>query len=71
MLLLVVLLLGFVAWRGWVAWQARENRIQAACRRAEQRMGAMEQRIEALRRDQRAQIQRIAGCGGHQSCASR
>ena len=29
-LLMVVLLLGFVAWRGWAAWQARETRIQAA-----------------------------------------
>lgn len=58
-LLLAVLLLGFVAWRGWAAWQARENRIQATAAGAEQRMAAMEQRIEALRRDQRAQTQRI------------
>jgi uroporphyrin-3 C-methyltransferase len=58
-LLLLVLLLGFVAWRGWVAWQTRETRIQAASASAEQRVGALEQRIEALRRDQRAQIQRI------------
>jgi uroporphyrin-3 C-methyltransferase len=58
-LLLVVLLLGFLAWRGWVAWQAREARMQAASFSAEQRVSALEQRIEALRRDQRAQIQRI------------
>ena len=58
-LLLLVLLLGFVAWRGWVAWQARETRLQMASTSAEQRMAALEQRIEALRRDQRAQIQRI------------
>ena len=58
-LLLVVLLLGFVAWRGWTAWQVRETRIQAAAAGTEQRMAAMEQRIEALRRDQRAQTQRI------------
>ena len=58
-LLLVVLLLGFVAWRGWAAWQARENRIQATATSTEQRMAALEQRIEALRRDQRAQIQRL------------
>ena len=58
-MLLLVLLLGFVAWRGWVAWQAWETRAQAASASAEQRMAALEQRIEALRRDQRAQIQRI------------
>jgi uroporphyrin-3 C-methyltransferase len=58
-LLLLVLLLGFVAWRrGWAAWQARETRIQAAAASAEQRLTALEQRIEVLRRDQRAQIQR-------------
>lgn len=58
-LLLLVLLLGLVAWRGWAAWQARETRLQAANLGAEQRVAALEQRIEALRRDQRAQTQRI------------
>ena len=58
-LLVVVLLLGLVAWRGWAVWQAREIRIQAAASSAEQRVTALEQRIEALRRDQRAQIQRL------------
>lgn len=58
-LLLLVLVLGLVAWRGWAAWQARETRIQATTASAEQRVAALEQRIEALRRDQRAQIQRL------------
>jgi uroporphyrin-3 C-methyltransferase len=58
-LLLLMLLLGFMAWRGWAAWQARETRIQAASLGAEQRVTALEQRIEALRRDQRAQTQRL------------
>jgi uroporphyrin-3 C-methyltransferase len=58
-LLLLLLLLGFLAWRGWAAWQARETRIQATTADAEQRVAALEQRVEALRRDQRAQIQRI------------
>ena len=58
-LLLLVLLLGFVAWRGGTAWQARETRTRATIASAEQRLTALEQRIEALRRDQRAQIQRI------------
>lgn len=58
-LLVVVLLLGFATWRGWAAWQAREATTRAASASAEQRMAALEQRIEALRRDQRAQIQRL------------
>ena len=58
-MLLVVLLLGLLAWRGWSAWKASENRTQATAAQAEQRIAALEQRIEALRRDQRAQTQRI------------
>ena len=57
--LLVVLLLGLLAWRGWVALKARENHAQAAAAQAEQRIAALEQRIEALRGDQRKQTQRI------------
>ncbi len=57
--LLVVLLSGLLAWRGWVAWQARETQAQARADAAEQRIAALEQRIDALRRDQRAQTQRI------------
>ena len=58
-LLLVVLLLGFTAWRGWAAWQAQQATAQAATASTEQRVAALEQRIETLRRDQRAQIQRL------------
>lgn len=57
--LLVVLLLGLLAWRGWVTWRAGEHRAQAHAAETEQRIAALEQRIEALRRDQRAQTQRI------------
>ena len=57
--LLVVLLLGLAGWRGWVAWHAREQQAQATIDQAEQRIAALEQRLEALRRDQRAQTQRI------------
>ena len=57
--LLLVLLLGFATWRGWAAWQARQATAQAIAASNEQRVAALEQRIEALRRDQRAQIQRL------------
>lgn len=57
--LLVLALLGVAGWRGWVAWQARESRIQAEAESAGQRVLALEQRLETLRRDQRAQTQRI------------
>ena len=59
LLLVVVLASGLLAWRGWVAWQAREAGVQAQAQAAEQRIAALEQRIAALRRDQRAQTQRI------------
>ena len=57
--LAIVLVAGLAGWRGWVAWQARETRAQAEVQDAEQRVVALEQRLEALRRDQRAQTQRI------------
>ena len=57
--LLVVLLLGLAGWRGWVAWQAHDQQAQAKVDEAEQRVAALEQRLDALRRDQRAQNQRI------------
>lgn len=58
-MLLALLLLGLLGWRGWVMWQARETHAQASAAETEQRIGALEQRIDALRRDQRAQTQRI------------
>lgn len=58
-LLLALLLLGLLGWRGWAMWQAREARVRASAAESEQRIGALEQRIDALRRDQRAQTQRI------------
>jgi uroporphyrin-3 C-methyltransferase len=56
---LAVLLLGLLGWRGWSMWQAREHHARATALEAEQRIGALEQRLDALRRDQRAQAQRI------------
>ena len=57
--LVVLALLGVLGWRGWATWQARETRSQAESVAVGQRIAALEQRIEALRRDQRAQTQRI------------
>lgn len=56
---LALLLLGLLGWRGWATWQARQAHAQASAMETEQRIGALEQRIDALRRDQRAQTQRI------------
>ena len=58
-MLLALLLLGLLGWRGWAMWQARQSQARANAIETEQRIGALEQRIEALRRDQRAQTQRI------------
>ena len=58
-MLLALLLLGLLGWRGWAMWQARETHARASAVETEQRIGALEQRIDALRRDQRAQTQRI------------
>jgi uroporphyrin-3 C-methyltransferase len=58
LLLLALGLLGLGAWRGWVWWQKRDAQAQAEVE-AIQRITALEARVEALRRDQRAQTQRI------------
>lgn len=57
--LLALLLLGLLGWRGWALWQTHEARLRASATESEQRIGALEQRIDVLRRDQRAQTQRI------------
>ncbi|TQM16897.1 uroporphyrin-3 C-methyltransferase [Pseudoxanthomonas sp. 3HH-4] len=56
---LVVLAIGVGAWRGWVWWQARNAEEQTAQSAAMQRIEALEARTDALRRDQRAQAQRL------------
>ncbi|WAC62558.1 hypothetical protein OVA13_14335 [Pseudoxanthomonas sp. SL93] len=58
-LLLAVAVASLVGWRGWVWWQARHAQEQAVVDDAEQRVAALEARVEALRRDQRAQTQRL------------
>ncbi|WP_334178426.1 uroporphyrinogen-III C-methyltransferase [Pseudoxanthomonas sp.] len=56
---LLVLVVGVGAWRGWAWWLARGMEAQIAKTAAEQRLEALESRTEALRRDQRAQAQRL------------
>lgn len=56
---LVLLALGLGAWRGWAWWQARNVQEQSAQSAAAQRLEALEARTDALRRDQRAQAQRL------------
>lgn len=58
-LAVVVLVVGLGAWRGWAWWQARNAQVQTAQTAAEQRLEALEARTDALRRDQRAQAQRL------------
>ena len=57
--LLALVVLGLLGWRGWLEWQAREARLQASAQESAQRAAALEERIAAVRRDQRAQAQRI------------
>lgn len=56
-LALIVVAIG--TWRGWAWWQARSAQAQSMQSAAEQRLDALESRTEALRRDQRAQAQRL------------
>lgn len=58
--LLVALLLAVLGWRGWGLWQARQAQVAASARIDAEQWRALEARVSALRRDQRAQAQRIA-----------
>jgi uroporphyrin-3 C-methyltransferase len=53
---LFVLLLAFAGWRAWTWWQAQQRAAEADTAR---QLDALAGRIDALRRDQRAQAQRI------------
>ncbi|WP_242007428.1 uroporphyrinogen-III C-methyltransferase [Luteimonas cucumeris] len=57
--LLAVLLLAGAGWWGWQAWQSRQASAQAQVADAEQRVGLLEESLDALRRDQRSQAQRL------------
>jgi len=57
--LLVLLALALLGWRGWTWWQARLAGEQAQATASAQQWQALDARIDALRRDQRAQAQRL------------
>lgn len=57
-LLLILALAGAGAW-GWMQWQARSERERAKAEDAGQRLDSLEGRIDSIRRDQRAQLQRL------------
>ena len=57
--LLALLLLALVGWRGWSWWSTQESAARAAVSDAEQRIAALEARLDSLRRDQRGQGQRL------------
>lgn len=58
-LAVLVLVVGLAAWRGWAWWQAQGEGKRDEQAMTVQRLEALEARAEALRRDQRAQAQRL------------
>jgi uroporphyrin-3 C-methyltransferase len=57
--LLLLLLLALAGWRGWHWWQARSGRALSAASDTTQQLQALDARIDSLRRDLRAQSQRL------------
>jgi uroporphyrin-3 C-methyltransferase len=57
--LLLLALVAVLGWRGWTAWQDRQAREAASASEQAGHWQAIEDRIAALRRDQRAQAQRM------------
>ena len=58
--LVLLVLLAALGWRGWLWWQSRGTAANDASRTQTEQWRAVDARIDALRRDQRAQSQRIA-----------
>ncbi len=57
--LVLLALLAVLGWRGWVWWQARTAKEDAVAAGTGERLDALVGRMDALRRDQRAQQQRL------------
>jgi uroporphyrin-3 C-methyltransferase len=57
--LLLLALLGLAGWRGWAWWQAERMREAADAGAAGERVLALEERLAAVRRDQRSQAARL------------
>lgn len=60
MWLILLALLALAGWRGWEYWQRLEADRAAAAQADDAHWRGLEERVDALRRDQRAQAQRIA-----------
>lgn len=58
--LVLLLLLALLGWRGWQHWQALQHEKASAARANDAHWRGLEERIDALRRDQRAQARRMA-----------
>jgi uroporphyrin-3 C-methyltransferase len=56
---IVLVALVLLGWRGWQLWQAQRADAQAQATTSAQQWQALDARIDALRRDQRAQAQRL------------
>lgn len=57
--LLFIALLVLLGWGGWQAWQSWQSRAAAIASAEAEQLHALDARLDALRRDQRAQAQRI------------
>lgn len=57
--LLVLAMLAFAGWRGWAWWQAHAARDRAATVDTGLQLEALNARLDGMRRDQRAQAQRL------------
>lgn len=57
--LLLLLLVAIAGWQGWAWWHGRQQAENVAASDALQRVEALEQRLESLRREQRSQAQRL------------
>ncbi len=57
--LLALLLVGLGSWQGWRWWQAERAQQRALASESGERIDALEERLAALRRDQRSQLQRL------------
>lgn len=58
-LLLLLIALAAGGWYGWREWQAREADTRAHAVHAQHRLDALDERLGAIRQDQRAQTQRL------------
>jgi uroporphyrin-III C-methyltransferase len=56
---LAIIVLAFAGWRSWETWQSRQAQASARANDVEQRLAAMQERLDTLRGDMRSQTQRL------------